>query len=63
MEHAKQTDYLFFALGAALGSALGIILGSLITFWIGEETLRAVQRNVRRMTGSDERPNFEMLLQ
>jgi hypothetical protein len=39
------------------------VLGSLLTFWIGEGTLRAVQRVIRRLTGSDDQPNFEMLLQ
>lgn len=58
----KQNDFLLFGLGAALGSALGIILGSLLTFWIGEGTLRAVQRGLRRLTGGDQ-PNFEALLQ
>jgi hypothetical protein len=62
----KRTRYLLFALGAALGSALGLVLRSLRTFWIGEETLRIVQRGLRglrRLTGGDDRPNFEMLLQ
>ena len=63
MNSNKNTRYILFALGAALGSALGLILGSLLTFWIGEETLRAIQRGFRRMTGGDDRPNFEMLLQ
>ena len=58
----KHNDFLLFGLGAALGSALGIILGSLLTFWIGEETLRLAQRGVRRLTSGDQ-PNFEMLLQ
>jgi hypothetical protein len=63
MNSNRNTRYALFALGAALGSALGLILGSLLTFWIGEETLRAVQRGLRRLTGGDDRPNFEMLLQ
>jgi hypothetical protein len=63
METNKHTRYALFALGAALGSAIGIVLGSLLTFWIGEETLRAIQRGLRRLTGGDDRPNFEMLLQ
>jgi hypothetical protein len=63
MNNNKNTRYLLFALGAAVGSALGLILGSLLTFWIGEETLRAIQRGFRRLTGGDDRPNFEMLLQ
>ena len=63
MESSKRTRYIPFALGAALGSALGLVIGSLLTFWIGEETLRAIQRGLRRLTGGDDRPNFEMLLQ
>lgn len=59
---SKQNDILLFGLGAALGSALGIILGSLLTFWIGEGTLRALQRGFRRLSGGDH-PNFEALLQ
>lgn len=55
--------YLLFALGAALGSALGLIIGSLLTFWLGEETIRAVQRVIRRITGEEEHPSFELLLQ
>ncbi|MBC8159631.1 MAG: hypothetical protein H7Z42_00305 [Roseiflexaceae bacterium] len=58
----KTNGILVFSLGAALGSALGIILGSLLTFWIGEETLRIAQRGLRRLTSGDQ-PNFEMLLQ
>ena len=63
MNSNKNTRYLLFALGAALGSALGLVLGSLLTFWIGDETLRTIQRGIRRFTGGDDRPNFEMLLQ
>lgn len=59
----KRTRYILFVLGAALGSALGLVLGSLLTFWIGEETVRVIQRALRRFTGGDDRPNFEMLLQ
>jgi membrane protein YqaA with SNARE-associated domain len=58
----KQTSFLLFGLGAALGSAVGLILGSLLTFWIGEGTLRAIQRGFRRLSGGDH-PNFEALLQ
>ena len=63
MDSNRNTRYALFALGAALGSALGLVLGSLLTFWIGEETLRAIQRGFRRLSGGDDRPNFEMLLQ
>ena len=63
METSKRSSYILFALGAALGSALGLVIGSLLTFWIGEGTLRAIRRSLRRLTGGDDRPNFEMLLQ
>ncbi len=58
-----KARYILFGLGAAIGSAIGLVLGSLLTFWIGEGTLRAVQRTLRRLAGNDDRPNFEMLLQ
>ncbi len=63
MESSKHTRVLLFGLGAALGSAIGLILGSLLTFWFGDETVRVIQRSLRRLTGDDDRPNFEMLLQ
>lgn len=63
MESSKHTRYILFALGAALGSALGLVIGSILTFWIGEGTVRAIQRGIRRLAGGDDRPNFEMLLQ
>ena len=57
------TRYLLFALGAAVGSALGLVIGSLLTFWIGEGAVRVIQRGIRRLTGSDDHPNFDLLLQ
>jgi hypothetical protein len=52
-----------FAAGAALGSALGLVIGSLLTFWLGDGTVRAVQRGIRRISGDDGHPNFDLLLQ
>ncbi len=60
---SSRTRYIPFALGAALGSALGLVIGSLLTFWIGAGTLKTVQRGLRRLTGGDDRPSFELLLQ
>lgn len=59
----RRTRYLLFGIGAALGSAIGLILGTVLTFWIGEETLRAIQNGFRRLTSDGDEPNFEMLLQ
>jgi len=63
MDSSKKTRFVLFGLGAAIGSAVGLVLGSLLTYWIGEETVRAIQRGLRRISGGDDRPNFEMLLQ
>ncbi|MCU0493657.1 MAG: hypothetical protein MUD01_18875 [Chloroflexaceae bacterium] len=60
---ARRKRYLFFAVGAATGSAFGLILGSLLTYWVGEGTVRAIQRLFRRMMGRDDRPSFDLLLQ
>jgi hypothetical protein len=62
-ETSTRTRYILFALGAALGSTLGFVAGSLLTFWFGEETVRALQRSFRRSTGGDDHPSFELLLQ
>lgn len=60
---ARRKRYLFFALGAAFGSAGGFILGSLLTFWFGDETLRALQRQWRRLHGPGDQPSLDMLPQ
>ncbi len=49
-----------FSLGAAIGAALGLVLGSLLTYWIGDETIRALRHGIGK---TDEQPNFEKLLQ
>jgi len=59
----QYTRYLLFALGADVGSALGLVIGSLLTFWLGEGAVRTIQRGIRRITGSDDHPNFDLLLQ
>jgi hypothetical protein len=61
--YIRQVRYISFGLGAALGSALGLVLGTVLTFWVGEGTLRAIQRGVRRLAGGDDHPNFEVLAQ
>jgi len=59
----RRKRIILFASGAALGSALGLVIGSLLTFWLGEGTVRALQRGVRRISGDDGHPNFDLLLQ
>ncbi|MEI8307587.1 MAG: hypothetical protein WCF99_11045 [Chloroflexales bacterium] len=59
----RRKRVVFFAVGAALGSAFGLVLGSLLTFWLGEGTVRTIQRGIRRISGDDGHPNFDLLLQ
>lgn len=59
----RRKRFILFASGAAIGSALGLVLGSLLTFWLGEGTVRAIQRGLRRLGGDDGHPHFDLLLQ
>ena len=60
---SRRKRMILFAAGAALGSALGLVVGSLLTFWLGDGTLRAIQRGIRRISGDDGHPSFDLLLQ
>lgn len=60
---SRRKRFVLFAAGAAFGSALGLVVGSVLTFWVGENTLRAVQRGLRRLGGDDGHPSFDLLLQ
>jgi hypothetical protein len=60
---SRRKRLILFASGAAVGSALGLVVGSLLTFWLGEGTLRALQRGLRRLGGDDGHPPFDLLLQ
>lgn len=59
----RRKRMILFATGAAFGSALGLVVGSLLTFWLGEGTVRAIQRGIRRISGDDGHPSFDLLLQ
>jgi hypothetical protein len=60
---SRRRRVIFFAAGAAVGSALGLVVGSLLTFWLGDGTVRAIQRGIRRISGDDGHPSFDLLLQ
>ncbi len=60
---SRRKRVILFASGAALGSALGLIVGSALTFWLGEGTVRALQRGLRRLGGDDGHPHFDLLAQ
>ena len=60
---SKRDHYITFALGAAAGSAVGLVLGSILAYWLGEDTVQAINRGLRRLSGRDPEPNFELFLQ
>jgi hypothetical protein len=60
---SRRRRMLVFVVGAAVGSGLGLVLGSVLTAWLGEGTLRALQRTWRRLSGDDNRPSFDLLMQ
>lgn len=60
---SRRRRFALFALGAALGSALGLVIGSALTFWLGEDTVRVLRQSVRRLSGGNDHPSFDLLLQ
>ncbi|HMQ30644.1 MAG TPA: hypothetical protein PKD53_07930 [Chloroflexaceae bacterium] len=60
---SRRKRFILFASGAAFGSALGLVVGSALTFWLGEGTVRAMQRAIRRLGGDDSHPHFDLLAQ
>lgn len=60
---SRRKRLLLIATGAAVGSFLGLVIGSLLTYWLGEGTVRAIQRGLRRISGGDDHPSFDLLLQ
>ncbi len=53
----------FFGIGLTVGLILGFVSGSILALCVGNETLQAVRGLVGRVSGRDERVNFELLLQ
>jgi uncharacterized membrane protein len=52
-----------FAVGASLGMAVGVVVGSVVAMRLGEEAAGVVRNWFGRMSGRDNRVNFELLLQ
>lgn len=52
-----------FGVGVTLGMLLGFALGSLVAMRLGDDILEAVSHLVDRLSGRDDRVNFELLLQ
>jgi hypothetical protein len=52
-----------FVVGASLGIVVGVVAGSIVAMRLGEEAVGVVRGWFNRMSGRDNRVNFELLLQ
>lgn len=52
-----------FVVGVSLGAAVGLVVGSVIAMRLGDEAIGVVRGWLDRMSGRDNRVNFELLLQ
>ncbi len=52
-----------FGAGLSLGMLAGLLIGSLVTMWLGDAALDLAHRWMDRVSGRQERVNFELLLQ
>jgi hypothetical protein len=48
--------------GVLVGSACGIVLGSALGFELRPDRIKALKRLVRRLTGQEERPRFDLMV-
>ncbi len=46
-----------------IGAGLGLVIGVLLSFWFGDGPVSVVQRSMRRISGDDNNPHFDMLAQ
>ena len=53
----------FFGVGLTIGVLVGFVAGSIVSLWVGDETLEAVRDALDRLAGRRQRVNFELLLQ
>jgi hypothetical protein len=52
----------FFLAGLLIGSACGLVLGSALGFELRPDRIRALKRLVRRLTGEDDRPHYDLMV-
>ncbi len=53
----------FFSIGVTVGMLVGFVAGSIVTLWLGDESIEAARDAIDRLTGRRDRVNFELLLQ
>jgi len=52
-----------FVVGVSLGTVVGIVVGSIVAMRLGDEAVGVVRSWLDRMSGRNNRVNFELLLQ
>ncbi|MGH2353354.1 MAG: hypothetical protein ACRDJN_17255 [Chloroflexota bacterium] len=52
----------FFLVGVLVGSACGLVLGSALGFELRPDRIRALKKMVRRLTGQEDRPRFDLMV-
>lgn len=51
-----------FILGMLVGSACGLVLGSALGLELRRDRIRAIKRLVKRLTGQQDRPRFDLMV-
>ncbi|HEX2034040.1 MAG TPA: hypothetical protein VHS99_07635 [Chloroflexota bacterium] len=52
----------FFLVGVLVGSACGLVVGSALGFELRPDRIKALKKMMRRLTGQDDRPRFDLMV-
>ena len=52
----------FFLVGVLVGSACGLVLGSALGFELRPDRIKALRRLMRRLSGQQDRPRFDLMV-
>ncbi len=63
MNSDSQSSVLLFVVGVVLGSMIGLVIGSLLSLWLGQDTIRAIQRGWRRVNDNGGSPRSDLFMQ
>jgi hypothetical protein len=56
------SDNQFFLVGVLIGSACGLVLGSALGFELRPDNLRALRKLVRRVSGQEADPHYDLMV-
>ena len=55
-------DNRFFIMGVLLGSACGLVVGSALGFELRPDNLRTLRKMMRRLSGQQNNPHYDVLV-